>query len=167
MGQGTLASLIPLDGAWLKGDLCSVPYARLPALSAEDSAALCRELEALKTPSPMCRHKRASMSRRQGSATSPSCGGIRRRFARDCTNSPATLPCRRRCYAKFAANLLSRRWLVRKVLDGHHAGIQRRGIEETKVAIGLLKLNTPSVRPFRAIHPDKILRSLLKELRRV
>ncbi len=52
MGQGTLASLIPLDGAWLKGDLCAVPYARLPALSAGDSAALCRELEALKTPEP-------------------------------------------------------------------------------------------------------------------
>jgi hypothetical protein len=52
MGQGTLASLIPLDGAWLKGDLCSVPYAKLPALSAEDSATLCRELAALTTPEP-------------------------------------------------------------------------------------------------------------------
>jgi hypothetical protein len=52
MGQGTLASLIPLDGTWLKGDLCSVPYGELPALTADDSAALCTELEALNTPEP-------------------------------------------------------------------------------------------------------------------
>jgi hypothetical protein len=50
MGQGTLSALIPLDGAWLKGDLCSVPYAKLPALSAGDADVLRGELEALKTP---------------------------------------------------------------------------------------------------------------------
>jgi hypothetical protein len=51
-GQGTRASLIPLDGVWLRGDLCSVLYAKLPALSAEDCMALFRELEALKPPEP-------------------------------------------------------------------------------------------------------------------
>jgi hypothetical protein len=51
-GQGTLSAVIPLDGAWLKGDLCSVPYAKLPPLSAGDSDALRGELEALKTPEP-------------------------------------------------------------------------------------------------------------------
>ena len=50
MGQGRLASLIPLDGAWLKGDLCSVPYSKLPALSTEEAVALFRELEALTPP---------------------------------------------------------------------------------------------------------------------
>jgi hypothetical protein len=52
MGQGTLNALIPLDGAWLKGDLCSIPYADLPALSAGDAVTLFREVESLRTPAP-------------------------------------------------------------------------------------------------------------------
>jgi hypothetical protein len=51
-GQGTLSALIPLDGAWLKGDLCSVPYAKLPALSAGEADALRGELESLATREP-------------------------------------------------------------------------------------------------------------------
>jgi hypothetical protein len=51
-GCGVAGVLIPLDGAWIKGDPCSVPYARLPALSAEDAMALFRDLEALKPPEP-------------------------------------------------------------------------------------------------------------------
>jgi hypothetical protein len=45
--QGLVGSFLPLDGAWPKGDLLSLPYAKLPALSAEEADALFAELTAL------------------------------------------------------------------------------------------------------------------------
>jgi hypothetical protein len=45
--QGLMGSFLPLDGTWPRGDLLSVPYAKLPALSAEEADALFDELTAL------------------------------------------------------------------------------------------------------------------------
>lgn len=52
MGQGIQGALIPLDGSWPRGDLLSVSYAKLPALSSEEAASLFTELESLAPREP-------------------------------------------------------------------------------------------------------------------
>jgi len=51
-GSGMEGVHIPLDGTWPRGDLLSVPYSKLPAISAEDAAALFNELASLRSPEP-------------------------------------------------------------------------------------------------------------------
>jgi hypothetical protein len=80
----------------MKGDLCSVPYVKLPALSAEEAGALFRELESLAPQSHTCRRDRAAMRQRRQTSNSPSCAATRKLFARGCTKSPATRQCSKR-----------------------------------------------------------------------
>jgi hypothetical protein len=76
MGMGIEGTLIPLDGAWLHGDLLSVPYAKLPALSSEEALSLFRELEDLPYMLSMIDWEGSSRSTRPGRLR------IRRRTAR-------------------------------------------------------------------------------------
>lgn len=47
MGSGLEGALIPLDGAWARGNLHEIPYRALPALSSADAAELFEEVDAL------------------------------------------------------------------------------------------------------------------------
>lgn len=77
-GQGIRGALIPLDGAWPRGDLLSVPYPNLPALSSDEALALFQELERLAAPAPMPAYVPRARSRRGPTAEEIELAELRR-----------------------------------------------------------------------------------------